>query len=216
MVVLFVTYVHGRFCFSEQVMRHKRIKEGILRETGRIFRTEMKQLCKMNPPSMLRDNSLDALTSFTWDAFVGELQERCPTLLQCLQQATKRKRRVSKARKSYAIQDNTVIGLCAAIIMRHRHVRMNLVQRIISLLLYSEHTSKQVVVVCVCATRQLSLHTNVLCLVQTYNRLQKLLLCLSHRATISSVDRLGSNHDTTVQQWKGELERYMAGKEVLE
>ena len=109
----------------------------------------MKQLCKMNPPSMLRDTSLESLTSFTWDALVEELRERSPTLYQILKEAAQKRRKVSKARKSYIVEDNTVIGLCSAVLMRHKNNKMNMVQRIISLLLYSEHASKQVKFYCV-------------------------------------------------------------------
>ncbi len=51
-------------------------------------------------------------------------------------------------------------------------------------------------------------------LIQTYKRLQKLLLTLSHKATISSVDRLGSNHDAAVHGWRTTLEQILSGVEV--
>ena len=51
---------------------------------------------------------------------------------------------MSKRGTSYAVDDTAVIGMCAAILLRHRNTHMNLVQRIISTLLYSGHAPKQV------------------------------------------------------------------------
>ena len=42
------------------------------------------------------------------------------------------------------MNDNAVIGMCAAILLCHHNSHMNLVQRIISTLLYSGHAPKQV------------------------------------------------------------------------
>ena len=53
-------------------------------------------------------------------------------------------RKVSKRGTSYAVDDATVIGMCAAILLHHSNKHMNLVQRIISSLLYSGLAPKQV------------------------------------------------------------------------
>ena len=79
---------------------------------------------------------------------------------------------------------------------------MNLVQRIISVILHCGHAAKQV-------------HCNIIlidyivqicqCLPQVYSRLQKMLLCLSHRQTLVALDELGTNHDAAVKQWQASI-----------
>ena len=89
-------------------------------------------MCKLDCPSVLRDSSREAMQSFTWDSLVNELQENAPTFLQLLRGCIRMKRRyVSKRGRSYIVTENAIIGLCAAILLRHRNTRMNLVQRII-------------------------------------------------------------------------------------
>jgi hypothetical protein len=47
-------------------------------------------------------------------------------------------------------------------------------------------------------------------IIQTYKRLQKLLLSLSCRATISSVDKLGTNHDAAVHGWNRGMDGWLS------
>ena len=37
---------------------------------------------------------------------------------------------------------------------------------------------------------------------QVFTRLQKLLVCLSHKRTVAYMDRLGENHDRAVLEWR--------------
>ena len=37
-----------------------------------------------------------------------------------------------------------IIGMCASILLKHRYSKMSLVQKIVSVILYAGHTSKQV------------------------------------------------------------------------
>ncbi len=130
---------------ARQVMAHSKVKEAVIKVTGSVVRKEMKVLCKRSAPSILRDTSPKAMQSFKWDTLIDELKMNAPTLLQILQGCTRTKRRgVSTRGKTYTVPDNTIIGLCAAILLCHRNTQMNLVQRIISVLLYSGHTPKQV------------------------------------------------------------------------
>ena len=38
--------------------------------------------------------------------------------------------------------------------------------------------------------------------IQTFTRLQKLMLCLSHQATISLMDTIAEGHDEEVMEWQ--------------
>ena len=49
-----------------------------------------------------------------------------------------------KCRASYRVNDEAVIGICAAILIRHQNPQMNLLQRLISMILYNGHAPKMV------------------------------------------------------------------------
>ena len=48
-------------------------------------------------------------------------------------------------------------------------------------------------------------YTNVL-FSQVYSRLQKLLLCLSHEATLSFIEKLDKDYDKDVKSWAMDIE----------
>ena len=130
---------------ARQAMNHRRIREFILRQVGKLIRKDMEHLCSTKAPSMLRKRTVEAMKSFCWEDFLKELEATSPTFYRLLRDCVFRKRRkASKHAKSYAVNDSAVIGMCAAILLRHRNSNMNLVQRIISTLLYSGHAPKQV------------------------------------------------------------------------
>ena len=56
----------------------------------------------------------------------------------------RKRRKVSARGVSYRVKDVAVIGMCAAILLRHHNTHMNLVQRIVSTLLCSGQAPKQV------------------------------------------------------------------------
>ena len=45
-------------------------------------------------------------------------------------------------------------------------------------------------------------------------RLQKLLLCVSHKTTLKYLDKLGSGHDAKVMRWAESLRKEMLPSEV--
>ncbi len=131
---------------ARQVLAHQQVKDAVLKVTGKQIQKEMMIMCKQGEPSILRDSSKKALQSFQWDTLMGELKAKAPTLLKLLQGCIRTKRRRASAKgRSYAADEKAVIGLCAAILLRHRNANMNLVQRIVSVLLYSGHAPKQVI-----------------------------------------------------------------------
>ena len=52
-------------------------------------------------------------------------------------------------------------------------------------------------------------------IIQVFKRLQKLLLCLSHKRSIAYVDKLGASHDAKVLQWNLRLEEVLFGSQNL-
>ena len=49
---------------------------------------------------------------------------------------------------------------------------------------------------------------------QTYTRLQKVLLCLSHKRTLMHLDGCGEDHDGAVRKWCESTERSMTETHV--
>ena len=130
---------------ARQVMSHKRVRVAVIKETGLRIRRELRSLCSKKAPSILRRKpTSESLNTFSWKDISKELNERSPLLLQILKECLTRKRRKTKKKQTKRIDDDTIASLCAGIILRHRNSRMTLMQRIMSLLLYSEHTTKLV------------------------------------------------------------------------
>ncbi len=86
--------------------------------------------------SVLRSQSKDDIKSFSWDVLHLELATNAPTLVSILSAATKT--RVARP------NTKAVISTCAAVLLNHRNPKMSLLQKIISLILYAGHSSKQV------------------------------------------------------------------------
>ena len=117
----------------------------VLTILGREIQKELKRMCAITKPSMLRASTPKAFASFDWNKLESELESRAPTLLSVLRSATVVNVPPSKARKkTYRVKQSQVIGICAAILLRYRNQSMNLVQRILSVLLYNGCASKQV------------------------------------------------------------------------
>ena len=129
---------------ARQVMAHRRVRNAVLKVTTSIVQKEMKEMCKRSNPSILRNKSPAAMETFNWDLIISELKARAPTLLQLLKGFVEvKQRRVSAKGKARQLPDNATISICSAILLRHKNQHMNLLQRIISMILYSGHTNKQ-------------------------------------------------------------------------
>ena len=129
-----------------QVVNHKRVRQFIVGRIGRLIRKDMECICSYQVSSMLRKRTPDAMKSFSWGDLTKELEEVSPIFYTILKECVQKKKRTTskKPRTSYAVDNSSVIGMCAAILLRHRNKNMCLVQRIVSALLYSGHAPKQV------------------------------------------------------------------------
>ena len=76
------------------------------------------------------------LSMFSWDKLLGELEENAPILLAILRECTQTK--VPRPNQM------SVIGMCAAIVLKYRYSKMSLVQKIISIILHGGHRGKLV------------------------------------------------------------------------
>ena len=66
-----------------------------------------------------------------------ELHVHAPNLLHLLNSIT--------STKTDRDNQKAIIGMCASILLKHHYSKMSLVQKIVSVILYAGHTSKQVV-----------------------------------------------------------------------
>lgn len=97
--------------------------------------------------SCLQQKTLSALQNFSWERLHEELKFKAPTLYRVLQGCVnvhRREREGRKGSRTYRPSDSAVLGVCAALLLRHRNQRLNLLQRIISLILHSGHAGKLV------------------------------------------------------------------------
>ena len=195
---------------ARQVLAHGRVRKGILANLCKVIKKEVACMCRNSASSILQDSSPTALQSFNWETLISELNNRAPTLLQLLRGAinTKRCQYLRKSR-TYRVPDATIVGMCSAIILRHKSHKMNLVQRLLSTILYMGHTNTLV-----CLTPIFYYNTVIIMInlfMQVFDRLQKLHLCLSHRKTVRTVDKLGENHDSVLCEWRNALEHILVG-----
>ena len=110
----------------------------ILNHLGVILRNEMSVMVSDNVGSLLRSNNMDDMKCFSWSKLVDELRVHAPTLLHLLQAMVKKKKSCNRP------PADGIIGVCASILLKHHYDKMSMVQKIISVVLYSGHASKQV------------------------------------------------------------------------
>ena len=125
--------IRKRDAIARQAMGDKKIRGHILNILGRDIVKELKGMCSIKKQSILCLSSPEALYTFDWDAICSELKSAAPSLFTILHSATTVKVPPSKVRKvSRRVKQEQIIGLCAAILLRHRNHSMNLVQRVLS------------------------------------------------------------------------------------
>lgn len=108
---------------------------------GEEIRKELKQICSDESKSLFKNKSLNALESFKWSEAVSDLKRIAPllySLLFTLTSSTKKKI------PTCCTKQEIPITFCAAILLRVYSQRANLVQRLMSVLLYASHVPKQV------------------------------------------------------------------------
>uniref|UniRef100_A0A1X7SNG4 Uncharacterized protein n=1 Tax=Amphimedon queenslandica TaxID=400682 RepID=A0A1X7SNG4_AMPQE len=161
-----------RECFQNQ-----KIRPNIIRKVGQLIRKEIKALSSSN--SILKSKSSADLKQFRWNAIYDDLRDKAPFFLSIMESAT----------KTRATRKNTcaVICLCTTILLKYRYRELNFVQKIISLILYASHASKEV-----------------------FSRLMPLELVVSRSTVISLVDEFGKDHDALVKTWQSNITNSLA------
>ena len=134
---------HGsRFSIIKQCFRDAKLHSIVVKNMCKLLRQEIRGLCslKSNPNSVLRYSSNSLLPLFSWTKLITEMAEHFPVLLQLLTALTS----FTKTRKEYP---HCIIGMCTAILCKYRCSNTSPIQKMISVLMYSGHTCKQVIMI---------------------------------------------------------------------
>ena len=105
------------------------MKEIVVKKAGVMLQNELKELCKSHSCFCAKDASV--LEEFQWSNIATELKAKAPTLSVLFDNAI-------------TIERDITVILCSAILVKSHNERANIVQRLISLLLYASHAPKQV------------------------------------------------------------------------
>ena len=119
-----------------EILKDENGRKYCLQKIGIMIRNELHTLCSPVAKSILGSQSLSDLSDFTWERLIKELEMYAPVLLSILRDAT-----VTRTDRP---NRGTIIGMCAALLLKHRYFKMSLVQKIFALVLYSGHSGKQV------------------------------------------------------------------------
>ena len=128
---------HGsKKALAKQCMEDPVTKRHLFDLVGLSLRREMKVMVSDSTNSLLKSQEVERMKSFSWASVLDELTNNTPTLLFFLHECTNTKKN----------HPNTlaIIGACAAILLKHRLNRMSVFQKMVSIVLYAGHTSKQV------------------------------------------------------------------------
>ena len=131
-------------------MQEARIQKIVVECLGKVLSKELTYLTSLKFGSVLRNHSVESLKVFSWSDL---LEKAAPISLSLFKHCAHAKRRVRKCkgrsgRSIHHLPDEeTAIGMCFAILLCARSQRMNLVQHLLSMLLYGSHAPKQV---CTC------------------------------------------------------------------
>ncbi len=127
----------SRASIAAQCLRDQLCRKYITAGVAKLVRLEVATMCSDRFDSILHKYSVDDLQSFNWEMVITEMKASAPTLLHILQLATRKKREDRNKQKM-------VIGVCLCILCKFRRPTANILQKIVSLILYAGHSSKQV------------------------------------------------------------------------
>lgn len=120
---------------ASSVYKCEVLKEPLKKKFLREVEKEAELMCSKKNPSILRKTSKEDITNFKFEKLANELQERAPLLKSIL---------LSASSKQDFTSSVAVLGITAAILLKHRNMQMNSVQIIVnSILQHSSLTVRQ-------------------------------------------------------------------------
>jgi len=118
-------------CWKDEGMRNH-----VLKAVASTLHGEVAKLCSEKTNSLLRCQSAEILSVFQWDELENEMNLHAPILTTLLRACCKT--RVPRQ------NHQQLICLCVALMCKNRIPSMSLIHRVISIILYAGHSSKQV------------------------------------------------------------------------
>ena len=130
----------NKLAIARDCIHDPALRKCVVRVLGHQLLCELRSLCSDKVASILRSCNLSKLSSFTWDTLLSEMCEHAPTLLGLLKICTTKRKKTHE----YNTRRSAVISMCVALLCKLQNKSMNLVQKMISLILYTGHCSKKV------------------------------------------------------------------------
>ncbi len=124
----------GRSCrqsFAKHAYRDSAVRRYFVQLISKECKAEIKKLCSKG--SVLLKKEKEDLTTFSWQAFVKTVERNAPTLSALLHSLI----------STSSLDHHAIVGVCIAILVKSRCPSACLIQRIVSLVLYAGHCSKQ-------------------------------------------------------------------------
>ena len=117
---------------ATSVLNSPRVSKAVIAKLALKIKAEMKEISSDNNNSCLRD-CVEAVKHFHWDTVWLELLHKMPMLMSLLSHLIRK-----------PDENKAMLCMLASQLLKSRHQRMGLVQRVISVMLYGNGTAKQV------------------------------------------------------------------------
>ena len=117
-----------------ELIKHRRYLQPLLGQVGALLKREMRHLCSNNVADSITSIKL---ANFSWSNYFRKIKSHAPCIVELLTLILTGK---SKTNKDII----RVTGLIVSIITSFKRSSMNVVQKMISIILYAGHCSKQV------------------------------------------------------------------------
>ena len=122
--------------FAAKCVKSKCTQSAIIKEICQLVRKDVERICSDKVDSILRCASKESLKEFQLDILIHQFKDQAPTLLTIIENSLHTK----KSKHNFKL----VLVLIIAMICKFRRPSYCLLQKIISLILYEGHSSKQV------------------------------------------------------------------------
>ena len=121
------------------IMKDHSMRKLVAEKMGKLVNKELQVTCYNKTKSKFKDKSLEALTSFSWTEVLSDLKRTAPLLTAMFHHFIG-----TYSSQSQVKRKEVSVVIAAGIFLQAFSERANLIQRLFSLLLYSNHCPKQV------------------------------------------------------------------------
>ena len=122
--------------FADQAFKDLTTRSYLLECFSRQIRREIKSISSTKSTTCLRATTANEFQAFRWKILISEPSSKAPTLLSVLQSVTRK--------RLHKPNTDGVVCMCAAIIAIHQNPTLSLVQKLVTVILFAGHASKQV------------------------------------------------------------------------